>query len=237
MVNGINNITTTQTNSSTSTTTSSSTSSTSANSNNTINKNDFMNLLITQMKNQDPLSPMDGTQFAAQLAQFSSLEQLQNLNTSMTQSINANLALTQSINNTLSATLIGKEVKLSGSNITYSGQNSVQLGYTLPSNASSVSLKIYDSNGNLVKTIDNLPTDTSDNKLTWDFTDNNGNKVQQGNYTFEVDATSASGKDITPDIYKYGVIDGVKYTSSGTKLLVDNSEYNLSDVTEIINQP
>ncbi len=226
MVNGINNVTSSQPGTTTT-----------ASSNDTINKNDFMNLLIAQMKNQDPLSPMDGTQFAAQLAQFSSLEQLQNLNDSMTQSINANLALTQSINNTLSATLIGKEVKIGGQDITYNGQKSIQLGYTLPSDASSVTLKILDSNGNVVKTIDNLPTGTGDNNLTWDFTDDKGNKVQQGNYTFEVDAKSYSGEDITADIYKYGIIDAVKYTSSGTKLLVDNSEYNLSDVTEIINQP
>ena len=225
MVNGISNTSTTQSSSSTTSTT------------NTLGKNDFMSLLIEQMKNQDPLSPMDGTQFAAQLAQFSSLEQLQNLNDSMTQSISANYALAQSINNTMSATLIGKEVKISGANITNSGQDSVQLGYNLPADASSVSINIYDANGTLVKTMDNLPTGSGDNKLSWDFTDNSGNKVPNGDYTFEVNAKTTNGQDMTPDIYKYGVISGVAYTSSGTKLLVDNAQYNLSDITEIINPP
>ncbi len=227
MINGVNSVATTQSNNT----------STTSQANGTLGKNDFMTLLIEQMKNQDPLSPMDGTQFAAQLAQFSSLEQLQNLNDSMTQSINANLALTQSINNTLSTTLIGKEVKISGADITNSGQGSIQLGYNLPSDASTVSINIYDSNGTLVKTMNDLPTAAGDNKLSWDFTDNSGNKVPNGNYTFEVKAKTTGGQDMTADIYKYGIISGVRYTSSGTKLLIDNAEYNLSDVTEIVNPP
>ncbi|HKJ82038.1 MAG TPA: flagellar hook capping FlgD N-terminal domain-containing protein [Ignavibacteriaceae bacterium] len=205
--------------------------------NDTLGKNDFMTLLIAQMKNQDPLNPMDGTQFASQLAQFSSLQELQNLNDSMTQSISANYSLAQSINNTMSATLIGKDVKVSGNDITYNGQNSIQLGYNLQSDASSASINIYDSNGTLIKTLDNLPTGSGDNTTAWDFTDNSGNKVPAGNYTFEVDAKTSTGADMAPDIFKYGTITGVEYTSSGTKLLVDNTEYNLSDISEIVNAP
>jgi flagellar basal-body rod modification protein FlgD len=223
--------------SSTTTAAQTSTSSTPTKANDLLGESDFLQLLITQMKNQDPMSPMDGTQFASQLAQFSSLQELQNLNTSMTSSISANYALAQSINNTMSATLIGKDVKISGQDITYSGQDKIQLGYSLPADASAVSIKVYDSNGTLVKTIDGLPTGTGENRTAWDFTDDNGNKVQQGNYTFEVDAKTTNGEDMTADGFKYGTITGVEYTSSGTKLLVDNAEYNLSDISEIVNAP
>ncbi len=229
MVNAVNNTT--------ASTTQSSAAPTATQANDTLGKNDFMTLLIAQMKNQDPLKPMDGTQFASQLAQFSSLQQLQNLNDSMTQSINANYSLAQSINNTMSATLIGKDVKISGQGITYNGQNSIQLGYNLASDASSVSINIYDANGTLVKTLGNLPTGSGDNKLNWDFTDNSGNKVPAGNYTFEVNAKTSTGADMAPDVFKYGTITGVEYTTSGTKLLVDNTEYNLSDISEIVNAP
>lgn len=234
MINTISSATTAAATSTTSNT-SSNTTSTTTQANDTLGENDFMTLLIAQMKNQDPLNPMDGTQFASQLAQFSSLQELQNLNDSMTQSISANYSLAQSINNTMSATLIGKDVKVSGQDITYSGQNSVQLGYNLPSDASSVSINVYDSNGTLVKTFDNLPTSSGDSKISWDFTDNNGNTVPTGNYTFKVNAKTASGADMTPDVFKYGTITGVEYTTSGTKLLVDNTEYNLSDISEIVN--
>ena len=199
-----------------------------------LGKDDFMKLLIQQMKHQDPMNPMDGSQFAAQLAQFSSLEQLQNLNTSMTNSINANYLLTQSINNTLSSTLIGKAVKVGGSDLTYSGQDSVQLGYKLPVDASSVTVNIYDQNGTLVKTLDGTKG-IGDNKLSWDFSDNNGNKVQEGKYTFEVKAKNMGGEDINTTTYKYGLVSGVRFTDQGTMLVVDNSEYNFSDIIEVIN--
>jgi len=200
-----------------------------------LGKDDFMKLLIQQMKNQDPMNPVDGTQFAAQLAQFSSLEQLQNLNNSMTSSINANYLLTQSINNTLSSTLIGKAVKIGGAGLSNTGQDSVQLGYKLTTSASSVKVNIYDENGTLVKTLDDLPTSSGDHKLSWDFSDNNGNKVPKGKYKFEVKAKDMSGNNLITTSYKYGLVSGVRFTDTGTVLVVDNSEYNFSDILEIIN--
>ncbi len=222
MVNGVTNVTNGQS------------STVASSSGTTMGKNDFMNLLIAQMKNQDPMSPMDGTQFAAQLAQFSSLEQLQNLNDNMTTSINANYALTQSINNTLSSTLIGKEVKIGGGNIQNTGQGTIQLGYTLPASASSVSITVTDSNGNVVKTLNNLPNASGDNKLSWDFSDNNGNTLPQGKYTYTVSAKSMDGSDMTATPFIEGLISGVQFGSNGASLVVGNSQYQLSDVLEII---
>ena len=92
--------------------------------NGTLGKDDFLKLMIAQLKNQDPLNPMNGTEYAAQLAQFTSLEQLTNLNANVSKSIDTNYVLTQSINNTLAATLIGKEVKINGNTIQNNGQES-----------------------------------------------------------------------------------------------------------------
>jgi flagellar basal-body rod modification protein FlgD len=176
---------------------------------------------------------MEGTEFAAQLAQFTSLEQLMNLNDSMDVSINANYLLSQSINNTLAATLIGKEVKLNGNSFQNNGQENTTLGYNLSTAASSVTVKIYNESGALIKTIENAPKNSGDNKLIWDFTDNDGNSVPEGKYRFEVEPKDAESNLLSYSTYVLGKIDGVKFTEMGTMLVVNGAEYNLSDIMEI----
>ncbi|MBL1212530.1 MAG: flagellar hook capping protein [Ignavibacteriae bacterium] len=209
--------------------------STQAQGNSSLGKNEFLELLIAQLKNQDPLNPMEGTEFASQLAEFSSLEQLSNLNDSMTESIDANYYLTQSINNTMTATLIGKDVKLSNPHFEYKGQSEISLGYNLPVAARSVDIKIYNEEGALVKTIKNAPTTSGNTKVSWDFTDNDGNTVPNTNYRFEVEAKNNKDEKMAIETFIWGKIDGVKFTNSGSKILVNGVEYRLSDITEILN--
>lgn len=198
-----------------------------------LGKDDFFRLMITQLKNQDPLNPTDGTQFSAQLAQFSSLEQLSNMNDALKQSLDANYLLAQSVNNTMAVSLIGKEIKLNGGSIKYNGENSIVLGYDLPADARTVTVDIYDSQGTLVKSFEQSSISSGVHKLSWDFTDNNGNKLQTGSYKFEVNAKDYNNSEITAGIFKMGLINSVRYTEQGTKVLVGNTEYDLSDISEI----
>ncbi len=200
-----------------------------------LGKDDFMKMMIAQLKNQDPLNPMDGSQYAAQLAQFSSVEQLMNINTTLDTSVNANYQLTQSINNAMAPALIGKEVKLQGGAFTNNDDSSVTLGYSLPASASGVTVKVYDKNGTLVKEFKDADNAIGDNKLSWDYTDNDGQAVPKGDYTFTVEAKDSQGSAITAGLFKYGVISGIRFSDSGTKLVVGKSEYLLSDVQEIVN--
>ncbi len=200
-----------------------------------LGKDDFLKLMIEQLKNQDPLSPMEGTEFTAQLAQFSSLEQLNNMSDSLEQSISANYQLTQAVNNTMTASLIGKEVKLEGTGLTNNGQDEIGLGYNLPDTASSVKINIYNQDGALVKTLDSLPISEGDHKLSWDFSDNNGEKVPNGNYRFEVEAKTLNNEDMVVSPFRTGLIDSLRFTENGTMLVIDNIEYNLADVYEILN--
>lgn len=203
--------------------------------NSVMGKDDFMKLMIEQLKNQDPLNPTESQEFAAQLAQFTSLEQLSNLNSYMKESIDANYLLTQSINNTLTANLIGKDVKFEGNKLTNTGSNTANFGYTLPANANDVTVNIYNSAGKLVKTMEHQPSTQGDHKLSWDFTDNNGEKLSDGDYKVEVVVETEDESTMNASIFQYGSISGIRFTENGTKILIDGVEYLLSDVLEIIN--
>lgn len=200
-----------------------------------LGKDDFFKMLLTQLKNQDPTSPLDGTEFAAQMAQFTSLEQLRNMNDTLEASMNANLQLAQSVNNTMTATLIGKEVKIGGNTLKYEGQEKIGFGYKLAADAHTVTINIYDSNNKLVKTIETPSTQMGDTKLYWDFTDNANNKVPKGEYRFEVEAKMSNEDKIAVSLFKYGTIDAIRFNELGTHIVVGNIEYSLSDVLEIIN--
>ncbi len=203
--------------------------------NSVLGKDDFLKLLLAQLRYQDPLSPLEGTEFAAQLAQFSSLERLSNINDAVNQGVDANYYLAQSINNTMAATLIGKEVKLAGNIAKNVGQDSVQLGYKLPAEAKSVTVKIYNSSGALVKTMNSNATASGEHKINWDFKDDSGNRLSDGDYRFEVEALSHTDEMMTVDKFLFGKIDGVKFTEFGTKLIIGKLDYMLSDILEILN--
>ena len=205
------------------------------NSNSVLGKDDFLQLLITQLKNQDPLNPTDGTEFASQLAQFSSLEQLTNLNDAIQQNMNNSYYLTQSINNSLASNLVGKNVTVLSDSITNSGQGETELRYNLPQNAASATITIQDENGAAVKTIEGIPKTMGDNKVSWDFSDNDGNQLPEGNYTFTVNAYDENGDSISVQTFSSGLVDGIKYSSSGAMILINGLQYNLSDIMEILN--
>jgi flagellar basal-body rod modification protein FlgD len=208
---------------------------TAASSNSVLGKDDFLKLLLTQLKNQDPLNPTDGTEFASQLAQFSSLEQLTNLNDAIQQSLTNNSYLTQSINNSLASNLVGKNVTVLSNSVTNKGQDSTDLGYTLPQNAASASITVTNQYGATVKTIQGIPLTAGDHKISWDFSDDNGSKLPQGDYTFTIDAVDESGNSITTQTFSSGIVDGIKYSSSGASVMINGSEYSLSDIMEILN--
>ena len=199
-----------------------------------LGKDDFLKLMIAQMKYQDPLDPLDGTEYTAQLAQFSSLEQLTNMNDKLEASIGTNLQLTQAVNNTMTAALIGKRARIDNTSFSYNGQDNFTIGYNLPAIASSVEVKIYDENGTLIRTMDDVPKSSGAHNINWDFTDDDGNNVDYGDYTFKVTATTSNGEDMTFDFYGFGEIEAVRFTSEGTKLVINGVEYYLSDIVEIL---
>lgn len=199
-----------------------------------LDKDAFLQLMIAQLQNQDPLEPLDGTDYSAQLAQFSSLEQMKNINDTLNLSLDANYMLTQSINNTMTAALIGKEVKIAGDTVTYEGQDETIIGYELTTPAHEITVEIYDSAGNIRKTFDNLETKEGQYKLNWDFTDDDGNDLSVGDYTVKIKAKNLSLDEMEVAQYFVGIIDGVRYSNSGTSIVVNDLEYEVSEVFEVV---
>ncbi len=212
---------------------SSSQSSTGTGSTQTLNEQDFLQMLVTELQNQDPTNPLQSTDLAAQLAQFSSVSELQTLNSNVQNSTNANLVMTQSISNTMAATLIGKKVQVNSSQIAYDGTTNPTLGYTLSGNAADVKVNIMNANGTVIRTMDEGPMAGGDQTLAWDGKDSSGNQVPAGNYTFSVDATDSNGNALTPSLYTLGTVQGVKFGSNGASLVVDGAQVPFSNVQEI----
>lgn len=189
-----------------------------------VGKDEFMKLLLAQLKNQDPLKPMDGTDFAAQLAQFSSLEQLKNLNTTLeTQSVNQmTLGYAQSVN------MIGKEaISNSGNTFTANGQTT-NLNYRLAKDAQSVSISIMDKDGKLITSWEESAKAAGVNSAAWD-----ASGVEKGDYTFQVSAKDSFGAPITADTMTTGVVTAVHFRGNQILVTLNGREVPLSDIIEI----
>ncbi|OQY15722.1 MAG: hypothetical protein B6I32_05930 [Desulfobacterium sp. 4572_20] len=208
----------------------SSVTSTSSSESNILGKDDFLNLLVTQLRHQDPLSPMESAEFTSQLAQFSSLEQMSNVNT--------NLELLQlyqaSINNSQAVGFIGKTIKAVGNSIGVADGVADQIHFDLDKDASAVIAHIYDSHKNLVKTIQPGGLNAGVQSVEWDATNNDGNKVPDGTYTFEVIATDTDQKPVSVTTLITASVSGVSFKDGTTYLLAGNQEIPIGSVFEVM---
>jgi flagellar basal-body rod modification protein FlgD len=195
----------------------------------TLGENDFLKLLTAQMQAQDPLNPMDSANFAAQLAQFSSVEQLTNINTQLT-SLNA---AQTSIQNTMATDLIGKNVTVTGNKSTLANGQAV-MPYTLSADAAKVTVAIYDGTGALVKTSVLSAQTAGSNSYTWDGKDQNGNSLPAGQYTFSVAAADAQNQPVTVTPLTSGIVTGISFNNNVTSLTLDNgTQVQLGDIHQI----
>ena len=194
-----------------------------------LGKEDFLKLLVEQLKNQDPLNPMESTEFTAQLAQFSSLEQLTNMN----ESLKYSQLYQSSINNAQAVNFIGKTVKATGDSISVKDGMSNQIQFDLARDAETVNIHIYDSSDNLVKTINCDSLSDGEQSIAWDGTNDDGETVSDGTYTFEVSAADAGGETIEASTYMTVVVTGVTFKEGNAYLLAGDIEISMNDVIEV----
>lgn len=179
-----------------------------------LGKQDFLKLLITQLQNQDPLNPDNPTEFTAQLAQFSSLEQMYNLNDSM----NGLVTSTNDSNNMSALNMIGKNVTYAGSSVAYNGAP-MQLGYTLDDTAAQVQVLIQDGTGNTVRVLSGKELTAGNHLLTWDGLDQNGNAVESGTYKIAVQAAGSDGSTVAASPLITSEVTGVDLSNSDGAVL------------------
>jgi len=199
------------------------TATTTASIKNIIGKDEFLKMLIAQLKHQDPMNPMDGTAFTAQLAQFSSLEQLQNINTQLTSFTKQQ----QSQGNTQAVNLIGREILAKGDTIQAEG-TPVDLSYQLKGDAATGLVRIYNANGELVDALVFKNQKQGMNTLTW-----TPPSSTAGRCTFEVSAADSAGKSVGVDAMIQGEVTGVNFRDGVTYLSVGSREIAFSDVVSV----
>lgn len=195
----------------------------------TMGKEAFLTLLIAQLQHQDPLNPADSTEFTAQLAQFSSLEQLSNVNENL-----ESLKLYQaSINNAQAVAFIGKEIVSTGNRFEVKSGQASACEFELSAAAKQATVSIYDATGNFVADIQLTGLKAGKQSVTWDAKDRNGNSAADGIYTFEVQAEGASGEKLTATTYSKGTVTGITFEDGITYLTVGGSKVAIGDVTKI----
>lgn len=194
-----------------------------------LDRDAFLNLLITQLQNQDPLDPTDSVEFTAQLAQFSSLEQLGNVNENLKELQN----FQASINNSQAVSLIGKNITANGNSLNFADGQPAGCSFKLDGDASVVVVSIYDQTGEFVRTFESQHLAAGQHTLYWDGTDQNGGAATSGSYTFEVMAADANGNNIQTTTFFSGNVDKVIFDDNTTYLISGDQKVALSDVIEV----
>jgi flagellar basal-body rod modification protein FlgD len=200
-----------------------------------LDRADFLRMLTTQLRSQDPLSPMSNEEFATQLATFSSVQELQSIGATLYQSLQANLLMGQVFNNTMATSLIGKVVRAQADSVEVGSSGPVNLNYSLAGNATDITIDITDSDGNVVRTLTVPPQAAGEHQAQWDGLDSDGQRVPAGTYTFAVNAKNADGGSVGVSTYLEGVVSEVRYVNGQVVLMVDGREVSLADVLLIRN--
>ncbi len=195
----------------------------------------FLNLLLVQLKNQDPMDPVKNQDFVAQLAQFSSLEQLQSINKAVSgdQDAEATEGLRQAIDGNTAVALIGKGVEIPTDTVAYTGDGSVDMGYNLAGPANRIDLQVFDAEGNLVRTLTETTPEVGNGVLTWDGKDADGRQLEAGTYTIVPVAVNGQGNPVIVSAALTGEVTGVRYQDGNPILVLDGGEAPLSGVARV----
>jgi len=204
-------------------------------SNSTVSKDEFLKLLTYQLKAQNPMKPYDNQEFAAQLAQFSQLEQLIDIKSLIGEQNSLNNILSQTLSNSALPGMLGKSAMGMLDVVSFNGQETIGFAYENTYNASSGIIEIRDSAGNLINNFELGGSQLTQGlqNFEWDGKDNNGETVAKGNYKISVELVDASGSSYNPDVFVRGKIEAVRFKAEGTMLVINGMEIPLNKISDI----
>ena len=188
----------------------------------------FMTLLVTQMKNQDPLNPMDNAQVTSQMAQLSTVTGIDKLNNTL-ESLISSVQVGQSYQ---ASSMIGHNVLTPGNSITTSGTGGY-FGVDLPIGADKLTVAIKDAAGNVIRTLNLGHQDAGVAPFSWDGFADDGSVARSGSYKFDMTATIGNNTAEATGL-TYAQVMSISNSASGIKLNLSNlSSVSTSDVKEI----
>ena len=199
-----------------------------------LDQDSFMKLMLTQLEYQDPLKPVDNTEFIAQTAQFSSVAGIN----SMRDSLDKFVADQSSLKTLFSANLLGKTAMITTSEISLKENTPIDIEYTLPQQAESVSVLVLDQTGAMVQRKELGTQGQGTHTFTWDGIGDDDSQLAPGDYSIRVEYPNSLGDNTAAQTSIATKIDSVSFGTSGTGSVLTTSEgreIQLSEVTKIKN--
>ena len=179
-------------------------------------QNRFLKLLVSQLKNQDPLNPMDNAQLTSQLSQISTVTGIEKLNTSM-QSLATSFTSAQSLQ---SAGLIGHTIYTDGNTLGFNGSTPALGGINLSQSADNLKVNVLGPSGNVVRQIDLGAHQAGLVAFNWDGLSDSGANVAAGSYSFEIKATSG-GQTVPAASLMSGQVSSITLGTDGAHAIVN----------------
>ncbi|HQR05113.1 MAG TPA: flagellar hook assembly protein FlgD [Rhodocyclaceae bacterium] len=190
----------------------------------------FLRLLTTQLKNQDPLNPMDNAQMTSQLAQISTVSGIQQLNATL-QNLIDDSASSQAMQ---AAAMVGRNVLVPGGSLQLSASGQAVGGIDLSGAADNATVTIKDGNGLVVRTLALGALGTGSRMFVWDGKADSGDAAVPGNYSFSVAATQGANK-INTTALAVGQVSSITRSGAGLALNVGGlGAFGISDVRQIL---
>ena len=201
--------------------------------NSVMDKNDFLKLFVEQLKNQDPMNPMENYEVASQLAQYSSLEQLVNVNDNFKKFLNLTSmnAYFQGVN------LIGKNIEYSGNKVDFNPEkeNSVEIKFKLDESAPKINVNIYNEDDKYIKSLILENVSAGDNSVKWDGKDSQGKQVPKGLYKYEIIGFNVEGEQIKYEPFGKGRVESIRYDKESSEALikVNGDEVDITSISNV----